>query len=137
MEDAPRRRVLVIDDDAAVRSIIAETLRGEGYRVDEAGSGAEGLERLRAEPPDLILLDVQMPGMNGIGFVDQLHQEAGTTDIPIVILTATPELPESAQEHGIKAVLTKPFDIGLLTAMVERLVRASDTDNPPSAARGK
>jgi CheY-like chemotaxis protein len=122
-----RRRVLVIDDDVAIRSIVAETLRGEGYRVDEASSGSEGLDHLHADSPDLILLDVQMPGLDGIGFVDQLHQKSGVADIPILILTATPELPQAAHEHGIKAVLTKPFDIGLLTAMVERLVRAIDT----------
>jgi two-component system nitrogen regulation response regulator GlnG len=71
-----------------------------------------------------------MPGLDGIGFVDQVQQESGTANIPILILTATPELPASAHERGIKAVLTKPFDIGLLTAMVERILRAADTDEP-------
>jgi CheY-like chemotaxis protein len=130
VEEAARKRVLVIDDDATVRSMLAETLRGEGYAVDQAANGTEGLDRLRAETPDLILLDIHMPGLDGIGFLDEYRQRSSAVEIPIVIVTATPELPEAASELGIKAVLTKPFDIGLLTAMVERLLRAADAAEP-------
>jgi CheY-like chemotaxis protein len=127
VHELERRRLLVIDDDATLRAVVAETLRGDGYRVDEAANGAEALDRLRADPPDLILLDLQMPGLDGFGFLDQ-YKQSGAPDIPIVVITATPELPEAARDLGVKAVLTKPFDIGLLTAMVERLARAADAE---------
>jgi CheY-like chemotaxis protein len=126
VEELARKRVLVIDDDATVRSIIAETLRGEGYRVDQAADGAEGLDQVRTDSPDLILLDMHMAGVDGLQFLDQLRQFPGAAEIPIVVVTGTPELPDGANERGIKAVLTKPFDVGLLTVMVERLVRAVD-----------
>ncbi len=131
MEEPARKRVLVIDDDATIRAIVAETLRGEGYLVQEASDGAAGLDQVRADPPDLVLLDIRMAGMDGMGFLDELHQTPSSREIPIVLITGTPELPDTPHERGIKAVLTKPFDVGLLTAMVERLVRAgvsSDQD---------
>lgn len=133
VEEPAQKRVLVIDDDATVRAIVAETLRGEGYRVEEAADGAAGLQEVRAAPPDLVLLDIRMAGMDGMQFLDELHQTSGSTEVPIIIITGTPELPESAHEHGIKAVLTKPFDVGLLTAMVERLVRLGGRSDDESS----
>jgi CheY-like chemotaxis protein len=123
VEEPAQKRVLVIDDDPTVRAIVAETLRGEGYSVEEAADGGVGLEAVGADKPDLVLLDIRMAGMDGMQFLDELHRASSSTEVPIIIITGTPELPESAHEHGIKAVLTKPFDVGLLTAMVERLVR--------------
>jgi DNA-binding response OmpR family regulator len=120
--------MLLVDDDASLRAVVAETLRGEGYVVDEAGDGAEGLDQLRARRPDLVLLDLAMPLVDGHGFLTESCAEADRGDIPIVIVSATPSLPEAPQELGVKAVLLKPFDLGVLLAMVERFARAAGVD---------
>src|SRR4029078_11347580 len=90
VEEPARKRVLVIDDDARVRAIVAETLRGEGYRVEEAADGAAGLDEVRSDPPHLVLLDMRMAGMDGMQFLDELHQTSGATEVPIIIITGTP-----------------------------------------------
>jgi two-component system, chemotaxis family, chemotaxis protein CheY len=116
-------RVLVVDDDDAVRSIVAETLRGEGYQVDEANNGAAALEQLQAVAPEVILLDIVMPVVDGYEFLERLRQEGDFADIPIVLVSATHALPDAAHDLGVRAVLTKPFDMGMLVAIVDRLAR--------------
>jgi CheY-like chemotaxis protein len=122
------RRVLLVDDEAALRAVVAETLRGDGYVVDEAGDGTEGLHRVRATRPDLILLDLEMPVLDGQGFIARCRSAAEGADIPIVIVSARPLLPDAPQEAGVKAVLLKPFDLGVLLAMVDRFTRAAGVD---------
>jgi CheY-like chemotaxis protein len=125
VEDVAAPLVLVVDDDQAIRSILIETLTGEGYRVGEASNGAEGLDRLHDGLPDLILLDILMPVLNGYQFLEQLLRDRDRRhlEIPIVLLSATHALPAAAQSAGVKAVLTKPFDMGVLLAIVDRLTR--------------
>jgi CheY-like chemotaxis protein len=123
LQDTVSPLVLIIDDDATVRSILVETLKGEGYRVDDASNGATGLERVRAAAPDLILLDIIMPVLDGYQFLEQLQREQNGIAIPIVLLSATHALPEVAHGVGVKAVLTKPFDVGVLLAIADRLTR--------------
>ena len=129
MEDKASPLVLIVDDDETIRSILAETLKGEGYRVDEASNGEKGLERVRAAVPDLILLDIVMPVLDGYQFLEQLQREHTTLEIPIVLLSATHALPETAHAVGVKAVLTKPFDVGVLLAIADRLTRAARLDS--------
>jgi CheY-like chemotaxis protein len=126
--DAAPPRILLIDDEAALRAVVAETLRGEGFVVDEAANGVEGLERLHAARPDLILLDLAMPVLDGHGFVERCQTESGGADIPIVIVSATPTLPDAPQAVGVKAVLVKPFDLAVLLAMVDRFTRTAGTE---------
>src|SRR5437016_143562 len=123
VDEASTPRILVIDDDEAVRSMIVETLRGEGYRVDEASNGAAGLEQLQAAGSDLILLDIIMPRVDGYEFLERLHGQQNAADIPIVLISATHAMPSEADDLGVKATLTKPFDMGMLLAMVDRLTR--------------
>jgi two-component system chemotaxis response regulator CheY len=130
VDDASAPRILVIDDDDAVRSIVAETLRGEGYRVEEARNGAVGLDQLGDVAPDLILLDVVMPVVDGYQFIERLRQEPRTVDIPIVLISATHGLPDEAKDLGVKAVLTKPFDMGMLLAIIERLMHTVKPEEP-------
>ena len=75
MEDKASPLILIVDDDDTVRSILVETLKGEGYRVDDAGNGQIALERVRSAAPDLILLDIVMPVLDGYQFLLQLQQE--------------------------------------------------------------
>jgi CheY-like chemotaxis protein len=117
--DPSPKRILVVEDEPGMRAVVAETLRGEGYVVDEAGDGAEGLGRLRLARPDLILLDLAMPGLDGHGFLEQRRAEPAARDIPIVIVSATPMLAEEPRDAGVMAMLLKPFDLGALLAMVD------------------
>jgi CheY-like chemotaxis protein len=128
-EGSSSKRILLVDDDASLRSVVAETLRGEGYAVDEASDGAEGLEQLRAAPPDLLLLDLAMPVVDGQGLIAAWRAQEHRPDVPIVILSATPTLAEAAHEAGVKAILLKPFDLGVLLAMVERFTRAAGAES--------
>ena len=129
MTEAAARRILVIDDDSAVRSILAETLRGEGYLVDEAAHGAAGLEQVQVSTPDLILLDILMPVLDGYEFLERLRDVRGEQPIPVLLVSATHALPESPHELGVKAVLIKPFDVGMLVTMVDRLTAPARSDH--------
>ena len=107
------RRVLVIDDDDAIREVACVSLSAvAGYQVEEAGSGAEGLEAARAAPPDAVLLDVMMPGMDGPTTLERLRADEATRDVPVVFLTAKvlrSEV-ERLQGLGARGVIAKPFD---------------------------
>lgn len=127
-EDARPPRILLVDDDSALRAVVAETLRGEGYEVDETTDGSEALDRLHADRPDLILLDLAMAGMDGETFIERCRASEEARNIPVVIVSATPSLPEAPQEVGVRAVLVKPFDLGVLVAMVDRFARATGTE---------
>jgi DNA-binding response OmpR family regulator len=80
-------RLLVVDDDLRSARVLAELLRRSGYAVEVAGGGAEGLERVRAEPPDLMVLDYEMPGLDGEAVLAELRAPDGSTEFPILILT--------------------------------------------------
>jgi CheY-like chemotaxis protein len=116
-------RVLVVDDDPVIRSTVAELLTDEGYRVQQAGDGAEALEIIRVAAPDAIVLDLMMPVLDGWAFVDHCRGEPGCADVPIVVMSATHALHETAQRlhaMGVRAVLAKPFDVDALIAIVQR-----------------
>ena len=83
-----RRTVLVIDDDARDRRLIADTLEPEGYSVLSAESGEEGIELVRRDRPSVVLLDLLMPGLDGFAVVERLRADPSTADVPIVVLTA-------------------------------------------------
>jgi PAS domain S-box-containing protein len=82
------RSVLVVEDDEATRAMLERTLEKEGWQVRTAGNGRLGLERISTERPDLILLDLMMPELDGFGFLDAMRQEPATAGIPVVVLTA-------------------------------------------------
>lgn len=82
------RRILVVDDDEAARYVLCQFLSSAGFEVEVAGTGGEGLERARREPPDAILLDLQMPDLDGYELMEELHAEPRTREIPIVVVTS-------------------------------------------------
>jgi CheY-like chemotaxis protein len=112
------RRVLVVDDDADVRTAIAEVLSVEGFSVTEAADGFEGLRRAREEHPDVILLDLLMPRMDGYGFRAEQRADAALADIPVVVISGADE--SKAGELGAAAFLHKPFDLRVLVDAVGR-----------------
>ncbi|MGH3024632.1 MAG: response regulator [Gaiellaceae bacterium] len=109
-----RRRVLVVDDDAALREYVRANLEPEGYDVREAGSAEEGLAALEAEPPDVILLDVKMPEVDGWDMLQRVRERHGVEAIPVIMYSGELEMADEAAERGAQAFLGKPFDPGQL-----------------------
>ena len=122
-------RVLVIDDDPRLRRQCATLLRVEGFETLEASNGKVGLERVRAESPDLIVCDVNMPGMNGHAALDALRGDTRTAGIPFIFLTANGEMDDLrvGMNLGADDYLVKPVDPEqLLAAVHARLRRVQD-----------
>ncbi len=103
-------RILVIDDEPMVREAVGRMLVAEGYAVDHANDGASALALLDVDPPDVILLDLMMPGMNGRQFLTVLRDDRGS-DVPVVVMTAVHGLGQRAVDLGATDVVEKPFDL--------------------------
>jgi two-component system, OmpR family, alkaline phosphatase synthesis response regulator PhoP len=118
-------RVLVIDDEAPIRLLCRVNLEAEGMQVLEAVDGPAGLEEARSANPDVILLDVMMPGLDGWAVAERLVEDASTRDIPIVFLTARAELRDRARglELGGVDYVTKPFNPVELASLVRELLK--------------
>jgi CheY-like chemotaxis protein len=108
--------VLVVDDDPDILEAICDILEVEDYRVAKARNGLEALERVDAERPDAILLDLMMPVMDGVTFAQALRDRPAR-DVPIVVISADGN-PQRAASVGARAYLAKPFDIDTLLAHV-------------------
>jgi DNA-binding response OmpR family regulator len=117
-------KVLVIDDEAPIRLLCRVNLEAEGMEVLEAVDGQEGLEQAQTERPDVILLDVMMPGMDGWEVLRRLLEDERTREIPIVFLTARAELRDRARglELGGVDYVTKPFNPTELAPLVRDLL---------------
>ena len=117
-------RVLVIDDEAPIRLLCRVNLEAEGMVVLEAADGPSGLEKARAEIPDVVLLDVMMPGLDGWRVAEELLDDPGTESIPIVFLTARAELRDRARGIDLGGVdyVTKPFNPVELAPLVRDLL---------------
>ena len=116
-------KVMVIDDDDDVRNLI-ETQLGKLFTVSTASNGAEGLEKLIEEQPDIVVCDVMMPEMDGLEFTKRLKANFNISHIPVILLTAY-----SSEEHQLKGIqagadsyITKPFSMKYLLARIVKLV---------------
>ncbi len=105
------KRILFVDDDALLRRLVRDMLARTGFEVSLASSGLEGLDSARRQPPDLFLLDVMMPGMDGFEVCRRIRRDPRLHAIPVVILSAMhgPDLNEQAVAVGADACLAKPF----------------------------
>jgi DNA-binding response OmpR family regulator len=127
-------RVLVIDDESPIRLLCRVNLEAEGMNVLEAADGPSGLEKARAETPDVILLDVMMPGLDGWRVAEELLDDPRTSAIPIVFLTARAELRDRARGIDLGGVdyVTKPFNpvelAPLVRDLLERVARGERDD---------
>lgn len=119
-------RVLVIDDEAPIRLLCRVNLEAEGMGVSEAGDGPGGFDLARAEQPDVILLDVMMPGLDGWRVAEMLLDDPVTRDIPIVFLTARADVRDRARgiDLGGLEYITKPFNPVELASLVRRVLAA-------------
>jgi CheY-like chemotaxis protein len=127
---ASQRTILVIDDDVPTLELLAVTFALEGYRVVDAINGREGLDRMFADKPDIVLCDVLMPDIDGRGFSEALHAHSAFKNIPLVLVSAGQE---AAVAKGIEraAFVEKPFSISALIELVKSLLDAPQAPTTP------
>lgn len=123
------KRVLIIDDDLGIRKIVEISLEAvAGWNVLIAASGMEGIEIAQAEQPDAILLDVMMPGMDGITTLGRIKENPNIQKIPVILLTAKAQLSEQKQfaKLPVAGVITKPFKATDLVDKMRSLLQWQD-----------
>ena len=120
----PRSSVLVVDDDAHLREFVRLNLEREGYSVREAASAEAGLRALEEQPPDLILLDVMMPRVDGWEMLRAVQERHGVEAIPVIMYSGKVDEAAEAAERGARAFIGKPFDPGQLLEATKQLLRA-------------
>ena len=120
-------RILVVDDDPDILQFVRLNLELDGFEVDLAGGGREALERASEAPPDLMLLDVMMPEIDGLSVLRRLRSDPGTSSIPVIVLTARSLAEDRVKglDLGADDYITKPFDLEELIARVRTVLRRS------------
>ena len=120
--DTAKTTILIVDDETRMRRVIADYLHIKGYETDEAGDGFEALERFEAGSPDLVLLDVMMPRMDGFEVCRHIRAKSA---VPIIMLTAKAEEEDELQGFSLGAdeYIAKPFSLKILAARIEAVLR--------------
>ena len=121
-------KIITIDDEAPIRHLIRHSLRRENYDIIEAGNGREGLDVIRQEMPDLIVMDVMMPEMNGLETLQVIRTDASLAHIPVLLLTGFKDTDQinQALKHPHTDFLAKPFHLDILKDRVRRLITAAN-----------
>ncbi len=115
-------RVLIVDDDPRLREFVRVNLEAEGYEVREAGSAKEGLEALDEESPDLILLDVMMPQVDGWEMLRRVQERHGVGSIPVIMFSGKADVADEAVSRGAQGFVGKPFDPRALIESTKQLL---------------
>ena len=133
------KKILAVDDEASIRKLVSITLQNRGYEVDTANDGQEALDKIAISKPDLVILDVMMPKMNGWEARKCLRENPATKDLPILILSAVGEF--EAQLQGMEAsgddYITKPFRPQELGDLVEQMLDPSKAEQHAGEHTGK
>jgi two-component system cell cycle response regulator DivK len=128
-------RVLVVDDSAMNVELVSFVLGSDGFVVDEAVDASEAATRIGTSRPDLILMDIQLPGLDGVAFTRVLKADPHTRDIPIVAFTAYAMKGDEARllEAGCDGYLSKPIDVATFATRVRSFLRTAVSTQPPRA----
>jgi CheY-like chemotaxis protein len=124
-EKAMSKKILVIDDDPTLVKIVQPFLESHDFKVTVATDGQDGLEMLKKDQPDLIVLDVQMPRMNGYTFIFELKKIIDIRKIPIIVLTAKEGMAEIFKVEGVKDYICKPFKPEVLLTAIKKYLGAA------------
>ncbi len=118
------KKILIADDRPEVVELVKVTLEGEGYLTIDASDGREALEKIRKEKPDLILLDIVMPKMDGFEVLSELKNDSQTEDTPVIMLTAQGQKldQEKGKELGATGYIIKPFSPSALLERIEEIL---------------
>lgn len=117
-------RILAVDDSRTMRSMLQTTLTDAGFDVDIAEDGVDGLDKLEATKPDLIITDINMPRLDGFGFIEGVRKGKQMFSVPILVLTTETgeKLKQRARHSGATGWIVKPFDEDKLVSIIQRLV---------------
>ena len=116
------KNILVIDDDPALVVFLQKRLDAAGYRVSTAVSAEAGFQAMRMDLPDLLIVDVKMPGMDGFSFVREIRADGALAKVPILIVTAQEELGDIFKMEGAQGFFPKPIDMELFMEKVSELI---------------
>jgi DNA-binding response OmpR family regulator len=127
-------KVLVVDDDPAIRRVLLQTLELEGYEVDQAADGEEALTHIAVSFPDLVILDVMMPKLDGFGVVERLRGDPQTSKLPVILLTARSSTEDQWEgwQRGVDYYMTKPFDVEELLRFMEYVFNGGHDSELPA-----
>jgi two-component system alkaline phosphatase synthesis response regulator PhoP len=136
MADVTQRRVLVVEDDPDIVELVSHYLAAEGFTLESSSDGREALARLETGTYQLLVLDLQLPGMDGLTLLSELRRRPATRGLPVVMLTARGDLADRVVglELGADDYIVKPFSPKELVARVRALFRRIDERHPPEAA---
>ena len=126
---------MVIEDEDSIRDLTAAWLADDGFEVVTARNGADALRQLPVACPDVIVLDLMMPVMDGWAFAEACHRWSAPVEIPIVVVSAAHGLVQTARQlrqYGVRGSVAKPFDLDLLTTTIARIVERAEV--PVAAA---
>ena len=132
--------VLVVDDESDIRELLVDTLLDAGFQVIEAANGQSGLDRAFKDRPNIILLDIWMPGMDGYEVLWRLKEKPDTQDLPVILLTAVPasDGEQIGMELGVSHYISKPWEPGVVEAVVRVvLAEAGNSAYNPEADDGE
>jgi two-component system response regulator MprA len=126
--------VLVVEDDPWIAWMVADELTDRGCQVETANDGAEALQHVEENRPDVIVLDLMLPTMHGWEFVERYQQKTGGTRVPIIVVSATGGVPRAMEKRGVRHYLRKPFDLEELARCVAHEGGSSETAAYPMHA---
>jgi CheY-like chemotaxis protein len=138
------RRILIVDDQPSIRTVLRAALAEAGAQVQEAEGGEQAVQAVKAQPPELILLDLAMPGMNGWQVLEALRAAPETASIPVILQTSSGDFPsyEQARRHAVAAFISKPFRLSDVVETCRRilggarpLMGRSQDEAPPASVQ--
>jgi two-component system, OmpR family, response regulator MprA len=122
-------RVLVADDDPAIRTLVARVLMRRGYDVASASDGADAIQKLDHDPFDLLVLDLMMPRVDGVGVIDHLAKREGPRPAILVMTAAVPDILRRLPHEHVAKIISKPFDLDQLMQYADEAIRGGSNSN--------